>query len=145
MAFSGGILTQSWPARPCRCVHAGASERDSWRGTGAATEKEAHALIRTVELETPMSSMKSVTEQGNLADFISTAELAQNDFESQRANTVVIESTAFQQVCSTQKNCAGQLKTPLFLGASRGHCRAEICAEGALGVHESTETPQVDS
>lgn len=45
-----------------------------------------------------MSSMKSVTEQGNLADFISSAELAQDDFESQRANTVVIESTAFVQV-----------------------------------------------
>jgi large subunit GTPase 1 len=46
----------------------------------------------------PNTVMKSSTEPDNLADFLSTAELRNQDFESQKANTVVIESNAFVQV-----------------------------------------------
>ena len=46
----------------------------------------------------PNTVMKSSTEPDNLTDFLSTAELKDNDFESQKANTVVIESNAFVQV-----------------------------------------------
>lgn len=44
------------------------------------------------------NSMRSVTEPGNLAEFLATAELANEEFDSQKANTVVIESNAFVQV-----------------------------------------------
>ena len=50
------------------------------------------------EREDQTSALKSQTEPGNLADFLQTAELLNEDFESQKANTVVVESTAFVQV-----------------------------------------------
>ncbi len=91
------------------------------------TEKEAHALVSNLAIATrslsasfffrgvfscvffcfqqrmpdsvdPNTVMKSSTEPDNLADFLSTAELKNDDFESQKANTVVIESNAFVQV-----------------------------------------------
>jgi hypothetical protein len=54
--------------------------------------------MRTADTVDPNTVMKSSTEPDNLADFLQTAELKNDDFESQKANTVVIESNAFVQV-----------------------------------------------
>merc|ERR1711916_149195 len=64
----------------------------------AQTQKEHHALQKMPAMEDQSKQLKSQTEPSNLVDFIATAELKNDNFNSQKQNTVVIETNAFVQV-----------------------------------------------